>query len=271
MRLQHNRKLRVAKFRQKKKRKIIFIFLILLILILGIVYFVFWSGFFTIQSIEVSETRFLNRSLLKAEIEELNQKNILLASKSDFQDIFIQHSEIEDFEITKNWKEKNLSFKIQERQPIGFFSQEGELPTKFYFDKKGIIFSSVEENDKRWNLDFIIKNSSDKSYQLGDVILSPTDFEQLVLLEEKLARELNFYFFEFKKDSLEAVLKPLQLEKSHLWRIIFNPADLKRSLAVLTNLIIGDFFVENNNLEYLDLRYLPNIYYKKMSGLSSNG
>lgn len=265
MRLQHTARLRRAKIQnQKRKRRFVIFFSVFFILILSI-WFVFLSGIFRVKSVEIGESRFLNKAALEKDLEnflsnESVARNMIFTGSKDFRKFFDNYPQIETFDLKKNWKDKSIYLNIEDYEPIGLLVQKGELEKSFYFSKKGIIFSEILDDWEK--LDWVVEDNSGRFYQLGDILLVEKDFNYFSKIKEELEKEFDLVSFNFEKDGLVAVLKPIQLERSNVWNIIIDPIDLERSLAALSNLIIGNFFEENSQLDYLDLRYLPNVYYK---------
>jgi len=253
-------------FKNRRKRRRIFLFMTtLIIVVIAIFYTLFLSGWFKVKDIQVIDNRFSNAEQLKQNIADylsskkflglINFKNnLLFLAAGDFRTLLSQVPAIKDFKLSKNFKNRTLIFNIQERQINGVLCFGGEGGACFYFDSGGVVFAGAPQTEG--SLIFLIRDNSGRIYNLGDGILSAENFGDLIAIRNLLA---NY----FRLDLIQINAADLTIKSSAGWEIYLNPEDLARTFMALQNLIQNNF--DFNSLEYLDLRYLPNIYWKSIS------
>lgn len=102
----------------------------------------------------------------------------------------------------------------------------------------------------------IIENELGKDFNLGNCILDASSFIELM----EIAR---FFEDNFQLDKIKLQVEKIEiivtLDNNHQTTFYLETDNLNQIYSVL------NYFIQNNfdfNLEYLDLRYLPNVYYK---------
>lgn len=257
---------RTRAWKNRRKRRRPFLFMTTLIIIaIAVFYTLFLSGWFQVKDVQVIGSRFSNAEQLKQEIDQylrapkflglINFKNnLIFLTASKFKNLLLSQPAIKDFSLAKNFKNRILVFNIWERQIIGIlcFGNEGE--TCFYFDNRGVVFADAPQTEG--SLIFLIRDSSGRIYNLGDGILSAERFDELITIRNLLT---NY----FRLDLIQINTADLTIKSSAGWEIYLNPEDLARTFMALQNLIQDNF--NFNSLNYLDLRYLPNVYWKSAS------
>lgn len=264
MRSWRSRQVRMAKGR-RRQRRFIFIFIVILIAALGVFYALFLSGWLAVTRVEVVNAHFTQAEQLKNEAEQylFSQKilgfinfrnNLIFLSAKDFSGLLLKDPAVKEFSLTKSLKDKSLTFRLRERQEKGILCLAGEEQSCFYFDDQGIVFAASPQTEG--NVIFLIKDASGRLYNLGDRILTQGSFSDLVAIWDSLAAR-------FHLDDVQVTATDLIIKSSAGWQIYLNSGDLARIKVAVQNLLQSDF--DFSSLEYLDLRYLPNIYWKPAS------
>jgi len=250
-------------FRRQRKRWRNFLLGTTAVIFVGfIVFLLFFSDIFVIKNIKISESRFVDTVQLSNSIVQflshskilglLNiRNNLLFLNRNSLRNLIFQYSAIGDFDISKNFKNREVSVFLKERLINGILCQENPVITCYYFDTDGTVFATAPQSEG--NLIFLIKDSSGRLYSLGDKILASELFNELLKIKNLVAERFKLDFIRIGKDDLEFKI----VNGSFIY---LNPSDLFRSFLAIQNLLNSDFNFKN--LEYLDLRYLPNIYYK---------
>lgn len=258
------RQTRVPKGR-RRRRRFIPIVVVVLIAAIGMFYAFFLSGWLAVEKVEIINAHFAQAEQLEGELNQrlfsqrflgfINfRNNFIFLSAKDFSDLMLKDPAIKDFSLTKNFRNKSLAFYIQERQSKGILCLAGEEQNCFYFDDQGVVFAASPQTEG--NVIFLIKDDSGRLYNLGDRILALGSFDDLVAIWNSLAER-------FHLDNLQIGATGLIIKSSAGWQVYLNPEDLIRTRAAVQNLLQSDF--NFGSLEYLDLRYLPNIYWKTAS------
>jgi len=261
MRSWRSRQVRMAKGR-RRQRRLIFIFIIILAVALGAFYAFFLSGWLAVTGVEMVGVHFTQAEQLKKEAEQylfsqqflgfINfRNNLIFLSAKDFSGLLLKDPAVKDFSLTKSLKDRSLIFYLRERQEKGILCLAGEEQSCFYFDDQGVIFAASPQTEG--NVIFLIKDASGRLYNLGDRILTQGSFSDLITIWDSLA-------VRFHLDDVQVTAADLIIKSSAGWRIYLNSEDLTRTKVAVQNLLQSDF--NFGSLEYLDLRYLPNIYWK---------
>jgi hypothetical protein len=250
--------------RNRRRKRLIFSFIfgfLLAIVLLG--YLFLLSPVFKIKKIEVSQTHVLDSIVIKQGIQMiLNQgfifgplivdNNILFIPNRQINDYLKGFSVIESYVQNKNIFSRVLKIDIQEREIAGILKQP--VAKNYYFDKDGIIFS--EAPDSEGEVLPIIESGLNRSFDLGSRILELTSFQELMRVVQLLDDNFPNTQVKLGKDKSEIIL---MLDNGKEMSLYLNLNNLSQTYSVLS------YFIQNNfdfNLEYLDLRYLPNVYYK---------
>ncbi len=252
---------RKSKNKDKKRIEMI-VFLSIFVIIILLSYFTIFSNFFKIKESKLSgDIKFLDRELLENEWSEyLSQKklsnNLLLIKKKNIKNFFSQFLPISDFDIIKGWKNKELEIKIIEKEIFGKLCQKEDYEKCFLFDNKGQIFIAFSNNHLLEKNVLFINDFSGRLYELGDYIFSGEDFDDIIKIKDVADNKFGLIEMEIESKNINLILGN---EESN-WKIMIDSLDLKRNLLALNNLISQNF--DFASLEYLDIRHLPNIYYK---------
>lgn len=148
----------------------------------------------------------------------------------------------------KNLLNKTIRISLEERQPIFLFYDE--VSNKyFYLDEEGVLFYQLNFNNKQ-NL-ILINNKGNNIYRLGDKLA--INFKQIFDLTKLIQKEFDLKYFNLTNQDIIAVCEGG-------FEILINLNKLSETQKLIPKLIESGF--DLNNLEYLDLRFLPKIYYK---------
>ncbi|MDP2855581.1 MAG: hypothetical protein Q8N90_00465 [bacterium] len=253
--------MRVSKSRRRHKR-LILIVIVVLAAAVGMFYAFFLSGWLAVEKVEIINAHFAQATQLEMELNQylfsqrflgfINfRNNFIFLSAKDFSDLVLKDPAVKDFSLTKNLRNKSLAFYIQERQSRGILCLVGEEQNCFYFDEQGVVFAASPQTEG--NVIFLIKDDSGRLYNLGDRILTLGSFVDLIAVWDSLAER-------FHLDNLQINATGLIIKSSAGWQVYLNPENLTSAQAAVQDLLQSDF--NFGSLEYLDLRYLPNIYWK---------
>ena len=253
------------KIKQKRRRKIMFFscFLGLLIIFSGIVYFFLFSEIFKIKNIEINQIKIIDLNIVKSGLENILKQgsvlgflvvsdNILFMPSERINNFLKDFPAIESFSWKKNIFSRSLKVDIKERENIGILRQKEDK--NYYFDKNGILF--IEAPSSEGGMFLIIENELNYNFNLGNRILEMEPFNNLISIINFLNDNFQLHHIKLQLDKIEIVAS---LVNSHQILFYLETDNLNQIHSVLS------YFVKNNfdfNLEYLDLRYLPNVYYK---------
>jgi cell division septal protein FtsQ len=252
-----------ARQNQKKKRVVLYCFLGLLLLIILLGYLVLFSSVFKIKSVEVTSTKILDSIIIQQEVQRILDQgrawgplviknNIFFIPANQINDYLKGIPVIESFSCTEGFFTKRLKINIQEREAIGVLKQT--VGEDYYFDKNGNLF--IEAPDSEGAIIIGVENNSSHQFNIGNRILERESFRDLMNIVKLLDDNFLSNRVELKDDKIEIVAK---INDDKEVSFYFDSNDLNRSYSVLSHFIQNNF---NFDLEYLDLRYLPNIYYK---------
>jgi len=259
-----SRQMRAVKS-QRRHRRLILIIIAIVLMAIGTLSAFFLSGWLAIEKIEIVNARFAQVPRLEKAIKDylfssrflgfINfRNNIVFLSAKDFQSLVFQDPAVRDFSVIKNFREKSITLDLKERQAKGILCLVQGNQDCYYFDDQGIVFAVSPQTEG--NVIFLVKDDSGRLYDLGDKILEGGSFADLMAVWDILTSR-------FHLDYLQIDASNLTVQTSVGWRIYLNSSDLARIKAAVSNLLQSDF--EFNNLDYLDLRYLPIIYWKLFS------
>lgn len=253
------------RMKQNRRRKwIVFctIFGFLLVIVL-LGYLFLFSPVFKVKSIEISQTRILDSVVIRQGIQKILGQgfvlgplvvsdNILFVPINQINGYLKGLPAIETFSQNRSFFSGILKINIQEREIAGILKQS--FGRSYYFDKNGILFA--EALDSEGNMILTIENNSERQFNLGNCILEVAPFQELMDIIRLLGDNFSENHVKLQKDKLEIVVT---LDSGKETFLYLNADNLTQTLSVLT------YFIQNNfsfDLEYLDLRYLPNVYYK---------
>jgi hypothetical protein len=249
-----------------KKKKSIFKNFYFWLLVIGIAISIFLFYFFCFHSFfQVKEIKiFDNEEVPSQEIISLLEKEItrdilFWESKSIFfvefkkleERVLKEFPKIEEVSFGKDYPETITLF-VKERKPVAIFEQEGRL---FFLDKKGVVFKDASEK-KDW---LVIKSNERRNVDFGSSLFEEEIMEKILIAEEELVdSDINIVFFDIINYQRFNVL----VEEG--WEIYFNLEDDVVQQVLNLNLILEKEISpeKRDNLEYVDLRFGNQVYYK---------
>jgi len=254
-------RLKVRKKRLVFKNRFFLSFVLVLIAISILFYLVCFYSLFQIKKIEISGNQKVSTDEIRSLIEiNLSRKILFFHSRSVFlidlkkneDKILNQFLQIGAVDLERDFPEK-LTISIEEREPAAIF-EEGE--GLFFVDEEGIIFEKVSEKDN-W---LIIKNPNfGKEPKLGEEAVDKEKIPQILKIQSGL-KELNIEIV-----STEIVNQQrMNIKTSEGWEIYFNSRDDVSQQVFNLDLVLKKKISpeERRNLEYVDLRFSNQVYYK---------
>jgi len=249
------------KYRPKRKRKIIYFIPFFLFFV--VFYLICFSPFFQIKKIEISENQKISSDNLKYLIEnKLTKKILFFDSKSLFladlkeieESILKKYPEIEKVNFFKKIPDK-LQVLIRERKPAAVFEKDGNY---FLIDESGIAFEKIQEKPN-----FLLMKKSDfnQEIKLGEGIIKKEEMSQILKVEPEFKNKN----LEFKADFAELVNEQrLNVKTSEGFDVYFDIlGDISQQVLNLSVILKEKISPqEKRNLEYIDLRFGNQIYYK---------
>ncbi len=245
--------------KKRKKRRLIFFTILILIIIVALTYEIIFSSVFQIQKINVSQTNFINQNDIIQKINDIFEKkrlfslislpsNLLFFNFNDCQSLKRFFSSVESIECQKNFKDKSININIKERVVEGKFCFGLENEDCFYFDKDGILFLAASQEEA---ISFLIKETDNKKYSLGDKIMD--NFFLVLQIKNFLSEKISL-------PQIEINNQDIIYSFDNNFQIFISKDKLKETMDVLLYAWSDNMLLEN--LQYLDLRFLPKIYYK---------
>jgi len=256
---------RIRKTYQKKRSiirtRFFRYFILFFILFVIIFYIICFSSFFQIKDIEISGNQKVStediHNLVKEKLPKkilfLNLKSIFLANfKETENSLLSEFSQIEKVDFNKDLPDK-LIILIEERKPSAVFFRNEEY---FYLDNYGIIFEKIPEKFF-W---LVIKNLTlGQDVNLGGEAVKKERLDKILEINSELKKS------EIQIDLAEIVNEQrVNVKTSEGWEIYFSLEDdisqqVSNLILVLKEKISS---IERRNLEYVDLRFGNQVYYK---------
>lgn len=253
-------------YKIRKKKSIFsyrFFWLGLLAIIIkgGFFYLIFFSVWFQITEIEIKG----NIKIYEQTVQELIQlqieqqigfwdtKSIFLVNLKEInKTLLIKFPLIEEVEVKKNFPDV-LIVKIKERKPVAVFYQQGQ---KFFIDKHGVIFYSINEPHQYLEIESLLLT---EELKLGKKILDKKLIEQILEIEQQ-TKKIDVFF----KKTLIVSDERLNVKTLENWEIYFNLKDDILRQTFHLNLILDEKIPleKRKNLEYIDLRFSPRVFFR---------
>lgn len=198
-----------------------------------------------------------------------NNKSYLNFYYSDLEKfIFKNNPKIETIKTNLDWKTGSLTLQIKQREisflwclEKGLIFLENETDKEcYYLDKNGVIFERAPRTPGSFLNKIVILET--KKRFLGSQVIAPerlAKIEQAFILSTKENSPISIDYLEIKTESFSEI----KLITREGFDIFY---DLKNDFAEMLNIISGmkEKELKDNfhNLEYIDCRYPPKIYYK---------
>ena len=254
-------------YRVRKKRSILnnkgFWFGFLAIIISGwLFYLIVFSVWFQVAEIKImgnekvcgQEIKKLIQPKIVQQIIHWETRSIFLANLNEANKAILKEFPlIGEVDIKRNFPDA-LIIAVTERKPVAVFYYEEQ---KFFIDKYGIIFEEILDNEY-----FYLKIES--------LIL----IEKLELGKRILEKELMGKILEIKQETKRidiSIKKNLIVSEERLnvktlegWEIYFNLKDDISAQIFHLNLVLNEKIPleKRKNLEYIDLRFSPRVFFR---------
>lgn len=264
----------------------LFFIILFIIFFLGLAYwFIFLSPYFQIKEISIKG---FNQSFSQKIELNLKQNNIrfvpfliygifpqYLGNNKSYATFFLsdlensllkQHSEIEELNIESDIRKGILVVNIKQRM-IDFLwcVQKGTaLPDQkmdcFYMDKNGVIFKKVPETGGFSIKKIVILEAGERF--LGNQVISASKLEKLdriFVLADSEESPISINFFEIKSEDFSN----LKLVTNQGFYILYDlNDDFSEVLKIITEIKKQELNNDFGDLEYIDCRYLPKVYFR---------
>lgn len=250
-----------------KKRKSIFknrffwLFFLIFVFLLATLYFIFLSHFFQIREVKIygtekvssEEMKKFTFSKLEKKLGPFYSKNIFLLNCRQLSEEILANFP----KVSKTYIQKKLPnlliLRVDERKPVAVFVTQNE---KFFLDQTGIIFEKAEDNN-------------DLLHIKSEVIPTVLELGKKALTKEQLSLILDLKF-KLKKDFDIEIIETFIIAEERLnfktlegWFLFFTLSDIEEQLAKLKIVLEKEIPKEKRkSLEYIDLRFDEQVYYK---------
>ncbi len=236
-------------FSHRRRRhfwRLILLILFLLVFIGGLIYAVFFSGFFKIKKIIVAG----NRSIPSAEILKLTDAAFI------FQPVHLKNLplSIREIDVSKKYLSREVILDIKERDKYAVWCgavSASSTPSCFWFDEDGIAFLPAPLSDGS----FVKVVKSNHLVNVGDSVLEPRLLSNLIKIFS-LVVDNNLPVSEFKIDDIANEELAARVTSGPL---IYFSLRLDPSFAFKAIFSLRDDFPK---LDYLDLRSANRAFYK---------
>lgn len=226
-----------------------------------LLYIVMYSDLFKIQTIYIKGTDMISPEELRQKAnEEINswrwyllpQRNILFLSKKRLKARINDNYKLEELEIDRGWRKITINIKEKINYLIIYNNE------KFFFaDDEGMITSELSQEEAviYWGK-FPILNIY-KEINVGDHIISSKVVDFILKFNKKIQNEnIDFHGYESEGES-EITLVAKAGWRAHL--DIYTDIDVAIDNMIL---ILNEKIENQNNLEYIDLRFGNKVFYK---------
>jgi len=253
--------------KKKQRRRTIFVIIIIVLFICCLGGILFFSPLFRINGIAINSTHFVKMSDIfqKATEQFKNQKlfnlitvpaNLILFTQADCQAIEDSFVALDSVECQKIYIAQMLKIEARERQKIGILCSDWVTKNYgncLYFDQSGTVFALAEEDVGFDHSLIAMRDITNRIYRLGDKIIS-YDFSPVVKIKDILANH-------------QLILNKIEIDDHDVvyffengFKLLISQEKLKETANILPRLLEIEFDLQK--LEYLDLRFLPKMYYK---------
>ncbi len=271
-------------------------------LLAGAAYFLFFSHFFDIESIEVSTAEnliYYTQEEIQAKAENLlNQDFIyhyslvkkivsgknpfLISSQKMAKAIIAGMPEVESIKVQKKIWQNMLEVQVKERKEAGIWCaveyqeiERTETATSsedFFEAKQERIIKDCFYLDQKGIIykksplvkgDFILNiYSQADNYQIKDKIIPEKAVSFMTTVKKELS-QIKMPETAIKTDYFEYFSsQDLRMETTQGWQIYFNPANLAKEQTEALKMLFSQEIKEGTPLQYIDLRIAGRAYYK---------
>ena len=246
---------RTEEVREKRSHKGFLRGLVFLLALAGVVYLVFFSGVFAVQSIQYSSTKFVNREELakavKAGSLPLIDNNIITFGIFHFLGRVEKVTGVDDFSV-RRLSQHSVLLEIVEKSPLLIWQT---LDRKYLVDEDGIAWANYE--DKYAGLPTLI-DTKNLPVKLGDKII-PTG---MTIFFKELEANFADTGFTATKFEIMDIVSDLKVTSSAGWYVYFDTSRTAKNELVSLKRVIAETKSNPTPLEYVDLRINNRIFYK---------
>jgi len=279
---QQFRKYNKLKFRKKRsilKNRFFWSFILVLISFLVSFYLIGFHSIFQIEKVEISGNQKVSTENIRDLIEiNLPKKILFFSSRSIFlvdlkeinENLLNKFPQIGKIDFDRDFPDK-LIILIEERKPVAIFEErflskedimlEGGATLRrekshFFIDEQGIVFEKVSEKGS-W---LVIKDPSlNQDMKLGERIIKEEKLSQILKIKSELEKS------KIGINSAEIVNhQRVNIKTLEGWEVYFNLLDDVSQQVFNLDLVLKEKISseERGNLEYVDLRFGNQVYYK---------
>ncbi|PJE50679.1 MAG: hypothetical protein COV29_03015 [Candidatus Yanofskybacteria bacterium CG10_big_fil_rev_8_21_14_0_10_36_16] len=253
------------KKRRRARTRALLILIAIIFALGGFFYFLFLSGKFEVQGVNITVPEPLRGDVIKTATDEwlqdrkfgIARKNNILFLKSDDLSKFLAEKfpEVKEIEINKD-KNYVLELFLTKREPEGIWCSD---PDCFYFDNEYVVYAQTVTSSGF--VITVIKDYRDNDLKVGDYIESIWVENSLIAKKEFEEKGILIKEIQIPKNSNDE-FHLIAAEGFSIYMSLFT--DIKKQVEAL--LIAWDEKIteeEKEMLEYIDLRLPDRIYYKQ--------
>jgi cell division protein FtsQ len=239
-----------------------------------IIYAVFFSGFLSINKVDVAGLQEISREAVLENINpEINGKyfkfidknNLLLAQKEIIEKKLIRgFVKIENVQIKKKFPNV-LVINIKERESTIILCSSGDC---YIIDRNGTAYSGLDYSlpEVSENKLIVLTDLSNKSIKKEETVLSSDYLEYILEIKEKAKNSADVEI----KDAYETpglISNDIRIITAEGWRIFLNKnISFQKEIDMLRIVLDEKIQDKRKDLEYVDLRSENKVYYKFREG-----
>lgn len=269
------------KFRFWRRVKLFGALFLFILIASGVVYSLFFSGWFDINQIKVNELNFSDNSSVYNFVQgKLNQKilyfipkNLLVLNIRELKkEIIENYKSIEKIKIVRDFKHKTLAFLIEEKEPAliwcshsncALISKTGQA---FKEVDKSILFIASQSTSTINSEETYLRNIQETIIE-DKTIFRPIEIGKDITISEiidfikTLVAELEKNNFVVSDINMENNTGDISFKINNEWTLLTNK-DLKPDyvIQVINSVLAQD--LKDKKFEYIDLRIEDKLFYK---------
>jgi cell division protein FtsQ len=233
-----------------------FLLFLLFIAVCGVVYLLFLSPLFKVESIQVNDLKYGHSEIIQKIIEDyrdnLLNKNIITFQKKPIKEEIINSGGIKSVNVIKKYP-NTVIIEVEERSPSLVWQVLGN---KYLVDDSGIIWSDFKE---QFDNVPVVTDTNNVSVEIGDKVVS----SKFVKFITELADSFESYTDTgFVKIEISDSAEDIKVVSSDGWYAYFNTTFTAKNQLINLNRILKEVNLKNKKLEYIDLRIENRIFYK---------
>lgn len=195
----------------------------------GLIYFLFFSSFFTIKEINILNNKEVPKQQIENAISLKLTQNIFLAdTEKSCEEIKDKILKISEVSIKKSYPNK-IMVQVEERKPVAILQKEDSF---YFIDKKGIAYQETNRGDSPVLISNGIKITPDLAQKSGKIMDKFQNLDTLTFISEYRANAKS-------KEGWEAYIN--------------LDGDVDWQMEELQTILNGE--VNSKDLKYIDLRF----------------